>query len=128
MNYWQSVLNEVRSHGVLCFSDDEDARIVPRKKAKKIACVLRRTYSLGDRYPNVYFTKREAECFFWLAQDLTIAATSCRMDLSPRTVEFYVKNMKSKLNIHSKKILIQKVLQTDLLQQLEKDGMCIVRH
>ena len=127
MGYWQSVLNEVRNSGVPHFNDDEDTQIIRRRKIKKVTHAFR-TYPLGDRYPNIYFTRREAECFFWLAQDLTISATGDRMDLSPRTVEFYVKNMKSKLNTSHKKTLIQKVLQTNLLQQLEKDGMRIVRH
>lgn len=87
-----------------------------------------RTYYLGDTFPNVYLTKREAECVFWLVQSRTIAEAAAKMALSARTIEFYIKNLKAKLKCHNKKTLLEKLLKTTLLKQLEKDGLTLVKH
>ncbi len=142
MHYWNSVLDEVlhkddMSHeffftnqGNLC--DDMFEEDIPDNFLEKIAKVKDtrdlRTYYLGKEYPDVYLTKREAECIFWVVQDCTISETALKMQLSARTVEFYVKNMKLKLRCENKKKLVDKILQTNLLQQLEKDGLRIVKH
>jgi len=138
MQYWQSVLAEVQhkndqaydflftNRGRLSEIDtalfSEDLAILP-KETRDL-----RTYYLGDQYPGVYFTKREAESLFWLVHGMTIAETAAQMHLSPRTIEFYIKNMKSKLGCASKKRLIEKVLKTNLIEQLKEEGMRIVVH
>lgn len=138
MHYWNSVLNEVlqksdsrdfllsnenfSTAGNNFFSDDYDY-FEGQKGTRDL-----RMYYLGNQFPNVYLTKREAECMFWLMQSNTIGEAAAKMELSARTVEFYVKNLKLKLNCKNKKMLINKVLQTTLLQQLEQDGMRLVRH
>lgn len=138
MQYWNCVLQEVvykneprdflfTHHDELeetsDFFPEENIPIIKLKEAREI-----RTYYLGDEYPDVHLTKREAECMFWMMQDFTIPQTACNMALSARTVEFYVKKLKIKLHCKSKKTLIDKILQTSLLQQLEKEGLQIVRH
>ena len=138
MHYWQSVLTEVQqknnqhygflftNRGSLNGVDEllltEDMPIVSREKRDL------RTYYLGDQHPGIYFTKREAQSVFWLVHGLTIAETAIKLGLSPRTVEFYVKNMKSKLGCASKKRLIEKINKTDLIAQLKSEGMAIVLH
>lgn len=136
MQYWNSLLHAVvdkknRTHFLdevsESLSDGHDQfGVKAEKEIKKPRDI--RWYYLGETYPNVYLTKREAECMFWIVQEYTISETAYQIDLSPRTVEFYVKNMKLKLNCANKKQLVRKVLQTTLLQQLEKEGMCIVKH
>lgn len=127
MHYWHAVLNDVLKnknhiHAVRGITSSENA-LSKVKEPRDL-----RTYYLGDKYPGMYLTKREAECMFWIVQHNTIAETALKMELSARTVEFYVKNMKLKLHCASKKQLIEKVLQTNLLWQLEKEGIRIVRH
>lgn len=138
MYYWNSILDEVlhkdesaqaflytnngRMNDLDDFSVEEDFP-VDLKESRDL-----RTYYLGDNYPDVYFTKREAETLFWIIQGLTIAQAARKMQLSARTAEFYVKKMKFKLSCASKKELIDKVVQTDLLQQLEKSGLRVVKH
>ena len=138
MHYWNSVLNEVllksdsrafllsdenfSTAGNGFFPDEFDDFETP-KETRDL-----RMYYLGDKFPAVYLTKREAESMFWLMQSNTIAEAAAKMELSARTVEFYVKNLKLKLNCKNKKMLVNKILQTTLLQQLEKDGMRLVRH
>ncbi|MDP1574162.1 MAG: LuxR C-terminal-related transcriptional regulator [Coxiellaceae bacterium] len=138
MHYWDSVLNEVlqksNSRSFLLshenfstagngFFSDELENFGIQKEARDL-----RMYYLGDHFPNVYLTKREAESMFWLMQSNTIAEAAAKMALSARTVEFYVKNLKLKLKCKNKKMLIDKILQTSLLQQLEKEGMQLTTH
>ena len=137
MEYWRAVLHEVlnkasddyffryTSGGQLHEppSDYSDDTVLMKSEKRDL-----RMYFLGDAYPDVYFTKREAETFFWMVQGNTIAKAAAIMDLSPRTVEFYVKNMKIKLNCASKKQLIDRVIHTTLLAQLAEDGLCITLH
>lgn len=131
MRYWNSVLNEVlhkenSSHAFLSDEMEMDAMEVEHDPIKESRDL--RTYYLKPHYPDVYFTRREAECIFWVVQGFTISHAAINMGLSARTVEFYMKNMKLKLQCTSKKDLLDKVLQSSLLQQLEKNGMRIVRH
>lgn len=141
MYYWNAILNEVAQKeipkNIFSFTNvgrlkDETNKVIIRAKPIPPAFKIRSSktvhYSLGPRYPGLYLTQREAECMFWLVQELTISEAGMRMDLSARTIEFYVKNMKCKLNCASKKQLVEKILQTDLLTQLEKVGLKIVKH
>lgn len=131
MNYWNSVLNEVLhkeegSPAFLCDEIEIDAMEIEHDPIKESRDL--RTYYLTPHYPHVYFTRREAECFFWVVQGFTLSQAAFEMGLSARTVEFYMKNMKLKLQCTNKKDLLDRVLQSSLLQQLEKHGMRIVRH
>lgn len=134
MQYWQGVLDEVlqknegrsflyTNHGRL-----DDGSHIPALKKCCLKKTDRKKYFLNAPFEGVHLTSREAETMFWLVQDYTLAAAACEMGLSARTVEFYVKNMKIKLRCANKKEMIVKVLSTNLLQQLESDGLKILRH
>lgn len=56
-----------------------------------------------------YFTRREVECIVHLLDGKTVAETAEQLDLSRRTVEYYVNNMKLKLGCHSKQELLRKI-------------------
>lgn len=118
MDYWQSVLNEARNRHA--FSHQEIIKPIVKRDL--------RYYYLHDAYPHIYFTKREAQCVFWLMHGFTITEAAYKMFLSPRTIEFYVKNMKAKLNCDSKKVLLEKIKGTQLIAQLKSEGMCVQMH
>src|SRR3990167_6836990 len=119
MQYWQSVLDEVlhkmddkhpflfTSRGSLqALATEGDAstiREIPAIQSKKGRPRALRHYFLGPKFPDVYLTNREAQCMFYLVQEITISAAAERLKLSARTVEFYVKNLKLKLRCESKK-------------------------
>lgn len=137
MHYWNSVLNEVlnKDENTRAFLftnqgrlDEEMDFYAPSRYSDLKETRDLRAYYLGEKYPGLYLTKREAESVFWLVQGCTIAQAALHMGLSARTVEYYIKNLKAKLCCKTKKELLSKVLYTTLLQQLEKDGMKIVRH
>ncbi len=71
-------------------------------------------YPLGKKYPGVYFTARETQAMYYFLQGKTANEVSKEMNLSRRTVEFYLKNMRAKLNCDTKLELIDKILQSEL--------------
>ncbi|EKD92287.1 MAG: hypothetical protein ACD_29C00084G0003 [uncultured bacterium] len=136
MRYWNALLDNLNNPGRF-FSDTEDFCIddiaAPELFDASIDFENKnnprqlKTYYISHEEPKIYFTKREAECIFWVMQNHTIAEAAYKMKLSPRTVEFYMKNAKLKLSCKTKKQFIEKILKTDLLAQLEKDGLKIKR-
>lgn len=64
---------------------------------------------LGEQYPNVYYTRRELECLHYLMKGYTITKTADHLQLSHRTVEFYLKNMRMKVGAQSKEDLLNKM-------------------
>ena len=85
---------------------------IPKKRSQK----RKRYYLLDGEYKSVYFTKREVETLRLLLQNKTVVETARVLHLSPRTIEFYVKNLRRKLNCSTKKELVKWVLNTDFLK------------
>jgi DNA-binding CsgD family transcriptional regulator len=85
-------------------------------------------FYLVEPYGGIYFTRREAECLYYLLHGMTIVSTAEQLALSPRTVEFYVKNMKEKMRVRSKSDLMEclhevgflKVLQSTLCDEAKR--------
>ena len=134
MTYWHSVLDEVlqkneqrdflyTNRGRL-----EDIFYLPVGLMRAKKPLRRRHYFLDHPFEGIYLTPPEAETMFLMMQYYTLAATAEKMMLSSRTIEFYVKNMKTKLRCANKKDMVEKILHTSLLQQLEKDGLRIDKH
>ena len=120
MAYWDMVLDEV-------LSPDNERRIsftnIADIKAKKSKSKLKSSRKrsrymckLGNNYPGIYFTRREAECMWHLIQGKTIKLAAAAMQLSCRTIEFYLENMKKKIDCKTKPELIELILQTDFLR------------
>jgi len=121
MDYWEAVLQEVLhknddEYEFLFTNVHEEDRPPVKGPQKRKPYTLteqsRTTYFLGEGYEGVYFTKREAECLFHLLQRKTISETARDISLSPRTVEYYVKNMKVKLAVPSKAKLLEFIIAT----------------
>ena|ERR1700683_1147252 len=72
-------------------------------------------YNLGDPYAAVYLTQREADCVYHLLQERTLAQAAEILHLSTRTVEYYVNNVKRKLNCRKKQEVVEKILKTQFL-------------
>lgn len=122
--YWEQILSEVLNKdypfGFYGF--------IPRKIVKSGAKQKKMTgkrkedmkiYALGTNYPHLYLTQREAECMLNLINGRTISATATALALSSRTVEFYVNNMKKKLDCRTKSDLIEKILKTDFMRYVD---------
>ena len=88
------------------------------KKRAAVARVLA-AYSLGRKYGSVYFTKREAECMVLLLKGKTINGVAAELTLSPRTVEYYIKNMKSKVGCRTKFELVDLVHASEFIDNVD---------
>lgn len=52
-------------------------------------------------------TKREFECLESLSKGFTMKLTAKQLDISPRTVESHIRNLKEKLGMHTKNQLLE---------------------
>ena len=113
--YWELILDEVlHKKSVRYFTTVSKQAKRQTKKRGKL-----RMYKLGDKFKNIYFTEREAECMVYLLRGKSIRNVAGILHLSPRTVEFYVKKMKKKLECGTKFELIDKVAETDFLKNVD---------
>jgi DNA-binding CsgD family transcriptional regulator len=69
----------------------------------------------------IQFSKREIECIAFMMIGLTIPEIGVAMSLSPRTVEYYINNLKSKLGCFRKSELLTqiKIMKLDSLHEAE---------
>lgn len=116
---WNDILQEIMNK-----KNNNQTRLsltsVAEQKAKVISSDKPRTtiYSLGPKFTGIYFTQREAECMLCFLMGRTIATTAEVLHLSPRTIEYYVKNMRNKLNCRTKSELIGLVLESDFVKNI----------
>lgn len=77
-----------------------------RSEKVVLGCVKKvvKRYYLDDSR-NVYLTLREAECAHFTELGMTMVAIADELGLSARTVEYYIANVKRKLNVSSKEEL-----------------------
>lgn len=125
--YWDKVLEEVlnkdsaqQSFAFTNLADFNSKKKNQDDESKKLANKAQRgktlkIYRLGEKFGTVYFTRREAECMVWLLKGKTISRVAMELGLSPRTVEFYLKNMKVKLGCRTKFELVEKVLDSEFM-------------
>ncbi|OGT46257.1 MAG: hypothetical protein A3F17_09030 [Gammaproteobacteria bacterium RIFCSPHIGHO2_12_FULL_41_15] len=59
--------------------------------------ITKRYHYLGDQYPHVYFTEREIDIVKLILNNLTYQQIAQNLNLSVRTIEYYVRQMKLKL-------------------------------
>ncbi len=59
---------------------------------------------------NVAVSNREAECLFYTLRGKSAKAIANQLDLSPKTVEFYLEQLKHKFNCINKSQLIEKAI------------------
>lgn len=78
-----------------------------------------KNYSLGEPFDNTYFTKREAECMVLILHGHTNIQVARLLNLSSRTIEFYIKNMRHKTGCLSKAHLMNCIAQTNFLDTLD---------
>ncbi|MDF1794950.1 MAG: helix-turn-helix transcriptional regulator [Coxiellaceae bacterium] len=73
---------------------------------------------LGEQYPEVYLTCREAHCGLLLLKGMTFKVIAQQLKISARTVEYYVNNIKRKLNCRLRTEVVGHLLQSDFLHNL----------
>jgi DNA-binding CsgD family transcriptional regulator len=99
------------------YSDETNSG--PRKNRASTGARSLVAYGLGSKYGSAYFTKREAECMVLLLKGKTISSVANILNLSPRTVEYYIKNMKSKLGCRTKFELVDLVYASEFMKNVD---------
>ena len=128
MMYWDDILQEVlnkdnpdytfRLTSVREHQDGVESKMRKKPEQKNTANTVK-SYLLGGKHGSVYFTRREAECMLNIMKGRTIPQVAQTLSLSPRTIEYYINNMKIKLHCISKSELIQKVFDSEFLQNVD---------
>lgn len=68
----------------------------------------RRTWRLGDSYPNLSLTARQQQCLFYWVHGSTMKQIARFLNLSPRTVESHINRVKLIMDCPTKGALIEK--------------------
>ncbi len=80
-------------------------------------------YRLGGEFGDKYLTRQEARCMVCFLRGNTVKGTAKILELSPRTVEYYVNNMKKKLGVVSKSELVFRVIECDFTKDNNIDPL-----
>lgn len=119
---------EMRASGKkpILLSDEEKKAVynTDAKKRRVFGAKSLVAYGLGNKYGNTYFTRREAECMVLLLKGKTINSVAGILNLSPRTVEYYIKNMKSKLGCRTKFELVDLVYASEFMKNVDFHEGC----
>ena len=106
MLYWQRVVEEVtnKTSRQRCWvTTESSAQNMESNKRKRTS----KRYYFSDSNSKLYLTHREAGCMSYIIQGMTIKETAKQLGLSHRTVEFYLKRIKIKLNCNNRHNLIE---------------------
>jgi len=76
------------------------------------------SYYLDGTYDNYGLTLRESECLFFLLRGKSAKQIGKRLDISPRTVESYIENIKMKFNCKRKCDLIEQAVNSGLVNHI----------
>ena len=118
--YWEKVLDEVlNKKRVRHFTINHEAQKNSKRLLKPKQPKRQTSYVLGEKFSNIYFTKRESECMLELLKGKSMKGIAEVLGLSSRTVEFYVKNMKRKVGCRTKFELIDIVRESDFFKNLK---------
>ena len=75
-------------------------------------------YTLSKKYLHIALSQREEQCLFYLVYGKTAKMIGKILGLSPRTVEHYIDNIKSKFGCNTKMELIDKAINEGYLKNI----------
>lgn len=107
----------IKKHDVLSLEEEESLADGAESDSRQAASLPRRHYPINlEGYDDsAYFTYREAQCMAQIMRGKTIKASAQAIGLSPRTVEYYLKNMKAKFKCRTKSELMQLISLSDFM-------------
>lgn len=102
--------------------DDSPSAPIHHRKCQPRSVIEKREdhFSLNGVLQGVILTRRETQVLYLICHGDTNREVAFRLGLSPRTAEYYIKNMRKKAVAVSKAHLIQLVTQTDFLTRVNK--------
>ena len=118
-HYWKRIVKEVQEqhnhHFWFCFTNplfSKDKKNPSKNKRSK--------YYLGERYPTIYFSQREAECMVLLLSGYKLTGAADYLGISIKTVDCYASSIKQKMGCRHIKIAVQLIKETEFMLQLDK--------
>lgn len=105
----------IQKNTVTELEEDEQDGEGEDKEISRSSVVPRKHYLIDENDASAYFTYREAQCMAQIMRGKTIKAAAQAIGLSPRTVEYYLKNMKAKFKCRTKSELMQLISLTDFM-------------
>lgn len=73
---------------------------------------------LGQKVLNLELTQRQSQCLYYLILGMTAKQIGKIINLSPRTVEFYINQLKEKFSCRNRSELIRKAVEMDFIRNL----------
>ena len=87
-----------------------------RRKLETHKKIIR--YHLGKSYPGIYLSQREAECVALLLEGYGEEKSAKILDVSPYTIERYLRNVREKIYCKNNIEIIQKIQNTDFISKI----------
>lgn len=129
MKDWDLIVKEVLNKGspdatynYVNRPESKSVQSPPKDKNKKLKDKKKpasKRYPLGAKFLNVALTPREAECMVRALQGQTMTKIAASLNLSNRTVEYYMRKIRQKTCSCNKSELIEKILQSDFMKYAE---------
>lgn len=102
--YWYSLsLNE----------HDEAHQSEGRKEIKSNPS---KQFFLGQEFPNIYLTERQAQCIYYLLNNLKRNQIASRLKISLRTLERHLEIARKKFSVDSCQKMLDAIKSTDFLE------------
>ena len=123
MLYWQRVVEEVtnKTSRQRCWvTKESSAHNKDNNKRKRTS----KRYYFSESNSKLYLTHREAGCMLYIIQGMTIKETAKQLELSHRTVEFYLKRIKIKLNCSNRHNLIELLNKEGFITKYREVDFC----
>lgn len=122
---WQDMLAAISENGnkttpVLQSAPTKSIYIHHEKSSRRRSARVSKYYCQLDDEA-VHFSKREVQTMELIMDGLTVPKAAGKLNLSPRTVEFYVKNLRSKLKCVSKRELVLLLKQQNILDKIQQE-------
>ena len=121
--FWDDILQEIKKRKdggqTTNLLNDEKQKTFYKTKKDELPIKSLVRYRLGAKYGNIYLTKREAECMVWLLRGKTTSNIATILELSSRTVESYIKNMKTKTGCRTKSELIDLINASEFTKHVD---------
>lgn len=80
-----------------------------------------RSYKISNRFQDSNLSARELEVLFYLVRGKTVSDISTILQISKRTIESYIENIKAKLACSNKQELIEKALDNNFIDFLPEE-------
>lgn len=103
-------------------SEDIKRRLAHEKQTggKPVSTQANYSVRLGDEYASVLLTEREAHCALFMILGYTSKEISEKINISSRTVESYLNQIKRKLGLKRRSEIITVLLQSNFLNSLHQ--------